>query len=256
MTESSLDVHEPSARPGKDIAAQESSAISSAINDFTAWIASNWVVWIVLLTGAWVILPWFSPVFMKLGWEGPASTIYAIYSFQCHQLPQRSFFLFGPQSMYALEEIQSIWKDTADPVLLRQFIGSSEIGFKVAWSDRMVSAYSSIPIAGIIWWRLRRLVRPLPVWGLVLFLLPMAVDGLSHMISDFAGLGGGFRYSNAWLADLTGNSFPDSFYQGTVLGTFNSWMRLGTGALFGAGLVWFAFANFYRSLRRSAQLNQ
>lgn len=35
----------------------------------------------------------------------------------------------------------------------------------------------------------------------MLLLLPMAVDGVTHMISDWtAGIGYGFRYHNAWLA--------------------------------------------------------
>ena len=33
--------------------------------------------------------------------------IYLFYSFQCHQLPQRSFFLFGPQLTYSIEQINT-----------------------------------------------------------------------------------------------------------------------------------------------------
>jgi len=46
-------------------------------------------------------------------------------------------------------------------------------------------------------------VKTLALWVLILFLLPMAVDGTSHLISDFAGIGQGFRDSNAWLATFT-----------------------------------------------------
>jgi len=188
---------------------------------------------------------------MRLGWEATARAIYWLYSFQCHQLPQRSFFLFGPQSMLSLERIQSLWQNTLDPRVLRQFIGNAEVGFKLAWSDRMVSAYSSIPLAAALWWPLRKRLRALPLWGFALLSLPMFVDGLSHLFSDVAGIDQGFRTANAWLATLTGNRLPATFYVGSALGSFNSWMRLLTGVLFGAGLVWFAFPYLDLAFRQS-----
>jgi len=212
----------------------------------------SWFLWFLLATGLWVGLPWMAPVFMQLGWVGPAKAIYLVYSFQCHQLPQRSFFLFGPQPMITLERIRAIWHDTLDPRVLRQFIGTAEVGYKVAWSDRMVSMYSSIPLAAALWWPLRRRLPPLPFGGLVLLSLPMLVDGLSHLISDLAGIDQGFRYANAWLATLTSNRLPASFYAGNALGSFNSWMRLISGVLFSSALVWFAFPTLDLSFRESA----
>ncbi|MGH2618958.1 MAG: hypothetical protein ACRDHG_00110 [Anaerolineales bacterium] len=223
-----------------------------ALNRTAYRFSRHWVAWFLALTGLWVVLPWFAPVFMHAGWEAPAKAIYWVYSFQCHQLPQRSFFLYGPQSMLSLPRIQSLWRNTIDPQVLRQFIGNAEVGFKVAWSDRMVSAYSSIPLAAALWWPLRNRLRPLPLWGVGLFSLPMLVDGLSHLISDLAGIDQGFRYANTWLAALTANRLPASFYVGDALGSFNSWMRLVTGVLFGTGLVWFAIPYLDRSFRESA----
>ena len=204
-------------------------------------IGQHWFAWGIALLFLWVGLPWLAPVFMKLGGEAPAKAIYALYSFQCHQLPQRSFFLFGRKAMYSIPEVQAVWPQGTDPMALRQFIGNPEMGYKVAWSDRMVSAYGSIPLAALLWWPLRRRIKPLSVLGFILFMVPMALDGTTHMISDFAGLGHGFRYTNAWLANLTNHAFPASFYAGNALGSFNSWMRLITGTLFGFGLAWFTF---------------
>jgi hypothetical protein len=48
----------------------------------------------------------------------------------------------------------------------------------------------------------------------------------------------GFRETNNWLAVLTNHSLPATFYVGDALGSFNSWMRLLTGLLFGLGVVW------------------
>jgi uncharacterized membrane protein len=115
------------------------------------------------------------------------------------------------------------------------------MGWKVAWSDRMVAMYLSAFFFTVLWWLNRRRIGRLPWWGFALLLLPMALDGTSHFISDFYGIGQGFRDQNLWLALLTHNAFPASFYAGDALGSFNSWMRLISGVLFGLGVVWFGF---------------
>ncbi len=178
---------------------------------------------------------------MHAGLDSAARVIYFIYSWLCHQLPERSFFLFGSKFTYSLVEVQNAWQNTINPAILRQFIGNSFMGWKVAWSDRMVSMFSSIWLFGIIWWLVRRRLKPLPWWGLVLFLLPMAVDGTSHFFSDLAGIGQGFRNGNVWLAVLTSHVFPASFYSSDAWGSFNSLMRLLTGILFGLGIVWYTY---------------
>jgi uncharacterized membrane protein len=179
---------------------------------------------------------------MHQGWTDAGNAIYLLYSTQCHQMPQRSFFVFGPQGMYSLAQIQTAFKNTTDPMILRQFIGNAQIGWKVAWSDRMVSMYSSLLPFAWLWSKLGRRIRPLPWWGVIVCLLPMAADGGTHLISDvLQGIGGGFRDSNAWLATLTHNALPASFYMGDALGSFNSTMRLITAVLFGFGVVWFVF---------------
>lgn len=216
-------------------------SISGKVEAITLWFSRHWIVLFAAFMGLYVGLPFLAPVFMSIGWTGPGRIIYLIYSTQCHQLPERSYFFFGPKTMYSLSEIQQAWKNTLDPLVLRQFIGNAQMGWKVAWSDRMVSMYTSTFVFGLLYWPLRRKVKPLPWWGLVLFLLPMAVDGTSHFISDFAGIGQGFRDSNLWLASLTHGIFPPSFYAGDALGSFNSWMRILTGVSFGLGVVWYGF---------------
>jgi DNA-binding NarL/FixJ family response regulator len=49
---------------------------------------------------------------MKLGLNRAGNAVYFIYSFFCHQLPERSFFLFGQKTMYSLNQIQRVWQDT------------------------------------------------------------------------------------------------------------------------------------------------
>ncbi len=205
------------------------------------WLARHWLLAFSIIWGFFVILPFLAPVFTHAGWDAAGRSIYSIYSMLCHQLPQRSFFLFGPKAMYSLAEIQAAFQRTNDPILLRQFIGNAAMGWKVAWSDRMFAMYTAMLPAAWVWHSLRKRLGFLPVWGFLLFLLPMAVDGGAHLVSDFAGIGEGFRDNNAWLAALTGNNLPASFYAGDALGSFNSWMRLLSGVFFAVGLVWFAF---------------
>jgi uncharacterized membrane protein len=204
-------------------------------------ISSRWILVAGLLLGIYIGLPFLAPVFMQLGLAGPARLIYTLYSFLCHQLPQRSYFLFGSNLTYSLPEIQSAWQNTLDPLILRQFIGNPQMGWKVAWSDRMVSMFASLWLFVLLWRPLGRRLKPLPWWGLLLFLLPMALDGTSHLVSDLFGIGQGFRDSNAWLAILTNYAFPPGFYDGDTWGSINSLMRLMTGLLFGLGIVWFSF---------------
>lgn len=200
-----------------------------------------WYILFGIFAGLYVILPFLAPVFMAIGWSSMGKTIYFIYSFLCHQLPERSYFLFGPKFTYSLPEIQAAWRNTTNPLILRQFIGNPEMGWKIAWSDRMVSMFTSTWIFGLLWYPLRRHFPKLPLWGLGLFLLPMLLDGTSHLISDFWGIGQGFRDTNLWLAVLTNHIFPAAFYAGDAWGSFNALMRLLTGVSFGFGIVWFGF---------------
>jgi uncharacterized membrane protein len=205
------------------------------------WLVRNWFLIFIIGYGLWVWVPFLAPLFMHLGWEGPANGVYFIYSFFCHQLPERSYFLFGPQVTYSLKDIQAAWMDTINPLLLRKFTGTATMGWKVAWSDRMISFYGGVWLFALIWYPLRRRIKGLPWWGLILFLLPMALDGGTHFLSDLAGIGQGFRYTNLWLANLTHSAFSSNFYLGDALGSFNSWMRIITSLLAGLGLDWFAF---------------
>ena len=217
------------------------SPLSSRPVSLAERLAKNWFPVFIIVYGLWVWTPFLAPLFMRLGWDGPANAIYFVYSFFCHQLPERSYFLFGPKATYSLAEIQAAWVDTINPLLLRQFTGTAVMGWKVAWSDRMISFYGGVWLFGLLWYPLRHRMRSLSPFLLALFLLPMALDGGSHFVSDLAGIGQGFRDTNLWLAALTDSAFSPGFYAGDALGSFNSWMRIATGLLAGLGLVWFAF---------------
>jgi uncharacterized membrane protein len=216
------------------------------------WLGRHWAALMVAAVGLYALLPWLAPLFMRLGWTHAGEAVYVLYGTQCHQLPQRSFFLFGRALMYPLPEIQAAFQQSSDPLVLRQFLGNAEMGWKVAWSDRMVAMYTGIPIWAAVFWAAGRPARRLPWWALGLLLLPLTLDGATHMLSDLTGgIGGGFRDSNAWLAGLTGNALPVSFYAGDAVGSFNSWLRLISGVLFSLGVVWLA-ASYWRRLSAAA----
>jgi len=217
----------------------------------SVWLSARWFGIFLFLFGLWVWLPFLAPIFMKIGWSSAGKAIYFIYSFFCHQLPERSFFLFGGKIMYSLPEIKAAWQDTSNPMILRQFIGNMEMGWKIAWSDRMISFYTSIWIFAVAWSPFRKKIKPLSWLGFALLLLPIALDGGTHMISDFAGIGQGFRDTNQWLTYLTNNSLPVSFYAGDAFGSFNSLMRLITGLMAGLGVVWLVFPSLEESFAQT-----
>lgn len=219
------------------------------------WISNHWFAVFLLAYGIWVWLPFLAPVLMKLGWQGAGNAIYFIYSFFCHQLPERSFFFFGQKTMYSLREIQAAWQDTADPMILRKFIGNEAMGWKIAWSDRMISFYTSVWIFALAWWPLRRKAKPISGWAFALLLLPLIIDGTTHALSDLAGIGSGFRDTNTWLAVLTEHALPVSFYVGDALGSFNSWARFLTGLLAGFAIVWLLFPYVFQSQALNQQLD-
>ena len=200
--------------------------------------------------------PFLAPVFMQAGWTGLARAVYFVYSFFCHQLPERSVFLFGRKAMYSLSEIQASWQNTLNPLILRHFIGNETMGWKIAWSDRMISFYTSIWLFAVAWWPVRRKIRPLTWVGFGLLLVPIILDGGTHAVSDIAGLGQGFRDTNQWLAALTGSALPAWFYAGDALGSFNSWARLLSGVLAGLALAWLVFPYMFQSQRLNSELGQ
>lgn len=192
---------------------------------------------LMIALGLYAGLPWLAPVFMELGWESLGRIVYLVYSTQCHQLANRSYFLFGPEWMVSPDALAAAG---AEPSMLglRAFLGSPAIGWKVAWSDRMVSMYTSAFLFVLVSPLTSRFRRPLSLGGFFLMILPLAVDGTTHFLSDLEGFGLGFRDSNAWLVTLTNGRLPAGFYAGDAWGSFNAMARLATGILFGVGAAW------------------
>ncbi|MEM7034014.1 MAG: DUF2085 domain-containing protein, partial [Chloroflexota bacterium] len=175
--------------------------------------------------------------------------IYRFLAWNDHQLPQRSYFLFGHDGgihSYSLKQI-ILWG--GEPDNLRAFVGNPEIGFKMGLNHRMTAIFVAMTIGSFIWLATngKPTVRFIP---LLMMTLPLFLDAFSHANSEISD---GFRETNAWAAFLTANSFPDTFYQGTTIGTLNWLLRTITGFIFGLGLSWFLFGYLSRRFKQIRQ---
>ena len=179
-------------------------------------ITRHWLALFNLALLAFVGMPFLAPLLMHLGAAGPARLIYLVYAPTCHQLPDRSYFLFGEQRVYTVEQLEDAGVLTGTGLLeRRRFVGDETLGWKVALCERDVAIYGSMIVAGLIFGLVRRRVPKLPVKIYLLFLIPIAVDGLSQLV--------GLRTSNWWLRTLT-------------------------GALFGMATVWLAYPYVQESM--------
>jgi uncharacterized membrane protein len=170
-------------------------------------LAKHWLILANLFWGLYVGLPLLAPVLMDAGLTLPAKAIYTIYRPACHQRPERSYFYGGPQAIYSVEELGAAGLDT-NP--FAREIGNEQLGWKVAFCERDVAIYGSIFLTGLVYgvFRKRFSGRRMRVRTFVLFLVPMAVDGILQLF--------GF-YESTWL------------------------VRSLTGAIFGIGAVLFAY---------------
>jgi hypothetical protein len=111
-------------------------------------------------------LPILAPVLMNTGAKVPANIIYTIYKPLCHQFAFRSFFLFGEQPYYPLQEagvtgvtdfesatgITDIHNPSGFARLeAREYTGNKAVGYKMALCERDMAIYSSIFLFGLIY---------------------------------------------------------------------------------------------------------
>ena len=217
------------------------------------WLSSHWLLLANVITGA--ILAWgiLAPIFLAADMPEAAQTVYDWLAPHNHQLPQRSYFLFGQLGPLRTYSVEQLIAAGADPTNLQFFVGDEALGFKMALNQRMTAIFVALFLGGILWGLMKGRPKVGPVW-FVLLLLPLLIDGFSHMLSENSSQG--FRESNKWAVELTGGLLPptfyESFYEGDQIGTLNWWLRTVTGLLFGFGFVWFLFTYFslqFRAIR-------
>lgn len=188
------------------------------------WLSKRWLSIFNSFALIYVGLPLLAPTLMHLGAERAGSLIYTMYGPLCHQLPQRSWFLFGPKIAYRLPELMERAGSDVAGAFSPSFIGNEALGYKVAFCQRDVAIYGAIFLFGIVYGLLRRRwdVRPLPWWAYILIgLVPMGLDGGYQLLS--------------YVLPLILPSAALEPYETTPL------MRVITGTLFGGATVWLAY---------------
>lgn len=167
------------------------------------WLGRHWLAVLTLASGVFIALPLSAPVLAMSGLNAPASVIYATYRITCHQLPQRSWFLGGPQATYSWQELRAFTaQPDANPLLaFHAPLRVPALGFQSGFCQRDTAIYLSVFLTclayGLV--RRRRPIGPMPFRLYLLFALPMAVDGLTQLV--------GLRESTPFLRTLTGSLF-------------------------------------------------
>jgi uncharacterized membrane protein/glutaredoxin len=202
-------------RGGRHIAVYQETKLDHAMN----FVSHHWLRFISIALGIFVGLPWLAPLFAALGWWDLANPIYTAYALTCHQLPERAGNVFG---------------------------------YQVAFCYRNTAIYAGILFFGILFgiardrnvsW-LQWLRKPLKWYWFVLLLVPLFVDGVTHMI--------GIR---DMLSQDMDTSFG-SFYIGSQTFSLNWWLRIITGGLAALGVAWFAFPRIARVVAESEETQQ
>lgn len=184
--------------------------LAKRINRGVRLIVGHWVWFLNGAIGLYILTAVSAPLLMMSGLEAPARLLYLLYRATCHQLPQRSFFLGGPASAYSFETVAQVTGAQTSLDLFWQPIYDAALGlgYQMAFCQRDTAIYSAMFVTGTLYALTGRQWRGIPWYGLALLAVPIAVDGLSQLP--------GWRESTPLL-------------------------RLMTGALFGMGVVLFAF---------------
>ncbi len=216
------------------------------------WLARYWYFLFMAAANVFLMLGFLAPALLAEGYEAAGTAVYRFLAPHNHQLPERSYFLFGESGFIRTYSLEQVTAFGADPQQLQAFTGNAQMGYKTALNHRMIAIFMGMVIGGLVW-GLRRGRPSLSLFAFMLFTLPLLLDGFSHIASE---AGSGFRGSNEWLVVLTGGMGTAVFYTGDTIGTLNWWLRTLTGLLFGLGLVWFTFprfANYFAGVKRQLE---
>jgi len=177
----------PGTHPSPETTSEWTQRITYWMTRLLRRVSTHWLLLANLGFALFLGLPIVAPILFHWGLNGPAELIHRVFAPLCHQLPERSFFLFGPQTVYSYEELALQLGGSTVP---QRMVGTPELGFKMAVCERDIAVYGAMVLAGIAFQWLRPRLRPLTARQFVLFILPMAIDGGGQLI----GL-----WSSTWL---------------------------------------------------------
>ena len=212
------------------------------------WISRHYLAVLNIFILLYFGLPILAPVLKNAGATLPADVIYTIYKPLCHQFGFRSFFLFGEQAYYPLEEagVKGVktfeqvtgFVDLHNPAAYsrlqaRQFTGNEIVGYKMALCERDMAIYGAILLFGLVYALTGRRIKPLHwmLWVLI-GMGPIGLDGFSQLFSQVGW---------SWLASVL--PYRES----------TPWLRVLTGGLFGLATAWFAYPYMEESMAETRQ---
>jgi len=146
------------------------------------WLGRHWLFLSNAMLALYIGLPLLAPILAHAGYIWGADLVYLVYRPLCHQLPERSFFLFGPQWTYTLEELETL----TGGAVPQRWIGNAAVGFKVAVCQRCVAIYGGMFALGVLFAAIRGRIRPISVGAFVAFCAPMAIDGFGQLFGLWA----------------------------------------------------------------------
>lgn len=188
----------------------------------------HWILTIFL--ALYVILPVLSPILFKLGLDRFGWYIQTFYRVLCHQRPERSFFLFGDNLTYTIEELR---KHGYNGIFFGYpFIGNEEIGYKMAFCSRDLFMYSATAISAFFISIYPKRIQ-IKWWVLALLFSPMIIDGTIQLVSEI---------SFVMNPELLG-SLESPYYLSDNL------IRAITGTLFGIGTGLFLFSELKAAIK-------
>jgi len=188
------------------------SSISVILNRLVHAFAKHWLFATNALVAASVGLPVLAPALMAGGYEMAGRAIYTLFGPFCHQLPERSFFLFGPQLTYSLQELEQL----IGPEVPLRYIGNPALGFKMALCQRDMALYLAMLVFGLAFGLVRGRLRPLPLKLFALLAMPITLDGLGQLLA---------LWESTW------------------------WSRVLSGALFGMACAWLVYPYIESGMR-------
>ena len=187
--------------------------MTAAADRLSMWLSRHWLALINVALAIYIGLPFLAPALEKSGHPFAAQIIYSTYRVLCHELPQRSYFLFGEKPTYSLQELVDRVGEDNLPFYPwpNSFNGNEQVGYKIALCQRDLAIYGTLLLSGLAFGLVRSRARPISFWiYLLIGVLPMGLDGGSQLVSYLVPslFPGGVPRESTWvLRTITGAAF-------------------------------------------------
>jgi uncharacterized membrane protein len=201
------------------------------------WLSKHWLTVFNLFFLIYVGLPFLAPILLVSGYTGSANAIYRFYGLSCHQLPSRSFFIWGEQ---------------------------------VALCHREVSMYGTLLLGGLVFGLFKDRLKPIPLRWYVFFLVPVALDAGLQLASEWLQFS---SMTTLWAIGLLAMGITSAILRSQNYLTWHSYLffafgplallylqffgpyssnlflRIITGFIFGFGTIWYAYPLIQQGFR-------